>query len=230
MKAIGKVSVSWVVSTLLTVSSYAVALVLAVATVLVVTSVFTDVPGLTMMVSPFPPGLNVDHDSRGAALSRFTMSIPVSFNVDSPVTAPSLGIEKAQIQDAHATLRFPTQDRALFFGNAILLIVLLALTLWILGLFRALFRTLRNGQPFVPANAARIRRIAFAVIGGEVARSAIVFFESYYAKTHFAAEGLRLDAPLEFSSFAIVNGLMILAIAEVFRAGTSLDEEQSLTV
>ena len=102
--------------------------------------------------------------------------------------------------------------------------------LWVLGQLRAVFRTLRDGQPFVPANATRIRWIAFAVIVGELARSAIVFFENYYAMTHFSADGLRFDARPDLNVFAIINGLIILVIAEVFRAGTRLDEEQSLTV
>ena len=58
----------------------------------------------------------------------------------------------------------------------------------------------------------------------------IVFFENYYAMTHFSAEGLRFDARPDLNGFAIINGLIILVIAEVFRAGTRLDEEQSLTV
>jgi hypothetical protein len=41
-------------------------------------------------------------------------------------------------------------------------------------------------------NATRIRRIAFAVICGEVGRAAIVFVMNYYASTHFAADGLSL--------------------------------------
>jgi hypothetical protein len=48
--------------------------------------------------------------------------------------------------------------------------------------------------------------------------------------THFQANGLRFSAHSEFNVFAIINGLIILVIAEVFRAGTRLDEEQSLTV
>jgi len=41
---------------------------------------------------------------------------------------------------------------------------------------------------------------------------------------------LRFEAPPDLNIFAIVNGLIILVIAEVFRAGTRLDEEQSLTI
>jgi len=48
--------------------------------------------------------------------------------------------------------------------------------------------------------------------------------------THFAAEGLQFLARPGFDVFAIFNGLILLAIAEVFRAGTRLDEEQSLTI
>ena len=44
------------------------------------------------------------------------------------------------------------------------------------------------------------------------------------------AEGLRFDARPDFSIMAVFYGLIILVIAEVFRAGTRLDEEQSLTV
>ena len=99
-----------------------------------------------------------------------------------------------------------------------------------LGQLRAIFRTLRDGQPFVPANATRLRQIAFAVIGGELARAAFALFENYYAMTHFVAEGLRFDARPDLNVLAVLNGLIILVVAEVFRVGTHLDEEQSLTV
>jgi hypothetical protein len=105
-----------------------------------------------------------------------------------------------------------------------------ALALWVLGQLRAVFRTLRDGQPFVPANATRIRRVAIGVIAGELAPASIVFFENYYAMTHFAADGLRFNAQPDLNLFAIVDGLIILVIAEVFRAGTRLAEDQSLTV
>ena len=76
----------------------------------------------------------------------------------------------------------------------------------------------------------RIRWIACGVIAGELGRSAIVFFENYYAMTHFSADGLHFDAWPDLNAFAIINGLIILVIAEVFRAATRLDDEQSLTV
>jgi hypothetical protein len=161
------------------------------------------------------------------------MAIPVSFSVDARthrVMAPSLGIKDVQIQDVRGSLRFPPQRGAFYVANWVLVVGLLALALWVLGQLRALFRTLRDNQPFLPANAIRIRRIAWAVILGEIARSAIVCFENYYAMTHFYADGLRFNARPDLNVFAIVNGLIVLVIAEVFRAGARLDEEQSLTI
>ncbi len=160
-------------------------------------------------------------------------AIPVSFSVDAQthhVTAPSLGIEEAQIQDVRGTLSFRPQSGAFRVANLAIVIAFLALAMWALGQLRAVFRTLRDGQPFVPANAIRIRRVAWAVIVGELLRSAVVFFENYYAMTHFSADGLRFYAHTELNVFAIISGLIILVIAEVFRTGTRLDEEQSLTV
>ena len=54
--------------------------------------------------------------------------------------------------------------------------------------------------------------------------------KAIYAMTHLSAGGLRFDAWPAINAFAIIDGVIILVIAEVFRAGTRLDEERSLTV
>lgn len=77
------------------------------------------------------------------------------------------------------------------------------LALWVLGQLRAVFRTLRDGRPFVPDNAARIRWIGCGVILGELARTAVVFFENSYAATYFSAVGLQFDARPDLNLFAI---------------------------
>lgn len=253
MKALGTGSVSSFLTGLLTVCWYAVAFALALTVLFFALSLFVDLPGLTVSAVPpgvnatvstarqgvdvtlsaVPPGVDVRGPSPEVEPSGLKMTIPVSFRVDARthrVRAPSLGVEAAQVQRVRGSLRFPVRRGAFFIGNAIVLVVMLAVVLWVVGQLLAVFRTLKDGQPFVPANAARIRWIAYAVIGGELARSAIVFFENYYAMTHFSADGLLFDARLEIDGFVILQGLIILVIAEVFRAGTRLDEDQSLTV
>ena len=95
---------------------------------------------------------------------------------------------------------------------------------------QSVFRTLRDGRPFDAANAARIRWIGFAVIAGELVQSLVRFGGNVYANAHFAADAVRFDAWPSIDVYAIIHGLVIVVIAEVFRAGARLDEEQSLTI
>lgn len=174
--------------------------------------------------------LSVFHDFGGTS----ELDIPVSFNVDASALqlgAPSLGVESAHLRNVRGSLIFPAPAAAPLVAPMLAgLAIILAVTLWALGQLIAVFRTLRDGQPFVRANAIRIRRLGFVVIAGEVVRAVLIFAANSYAMSHFSAIGLRFDARPDLNLFAIVHGLIILAIAEVFRAGTRLDEEQSLTI
>jgi hypothetical protein len=220
MKATGPRSISSFLVTVFTASWYTIAGLLALMVVLVLA-------GSNVAVQMTPDGApNVDID-KGAR-----MSIPVSIRIDSKalhVTAPSLGIESAALQDVRGSLWFPATGTAgwLALGGAVLM---LAVALWLIGEMKGIFRTVRDGRPFVPANAKRVRRLAYAVLLGELARSAVVFWGNHYAAAHFSANGLLFDSRPDINLFAIVDGLIILVIAEVFRAGTRLDEDQSLTV
>ena len=194
------------VTALLTIAWYGIAGIMAIALCLGVASPFID-------------------------LSGFEMDLPVSFSVDAArAAAPSIGVEQARIENARGSLVFPYAGRGSLAAPAAAVILMLAIVLWALGQLRAVFRTLGHGRPFVPENAIRVRRLGYAVILGECARVAVVFFANYTAMTRFSADGLRFDAWPHLNLFAIGHGLIILAIAEVFRAGTTLDEDQSLTV
>jgi hypothetical protein len=212
----GKVSVSSFLVVLLNVAWYIVALAMVLAIGLAGVSAFHDIG-------------NGQSGGRGTEID-----IPVSFRVDAkvlPVSAPSLGIEGAQIEHVRGSLKFSPPPGASLVAPALFgLAIMLALVLFVLGQLRAVFRTLRDGRPFVPANAARIRWIAFAVIAGEIGRTAIVYSSNSHVMTHFSANGLRFDARPDLNVLTIVHGLIILAIAEVFRTGTRLDEDQSLTI
>jgi hypothetical protein len=203
-----KTSISSFLVVLLNVAWYIVALSMLLAASLAVASAF--------------------HDTGGGEID-----IPASFSVDTralPVSAPSLGVEGAQIEHVRGSLKF-SRPRGLSLVAPLLGLVMMgALVLIVLGQLNAVFRTVRDGRPFVPANATRIRWIAFAVIAGELARAAIVYSTNSYAMTHFVAPGLRFDTRPDLSVFTIAHGLIILAIADVFRTGTRLDEDQSLTI
>ena len=209
MRLIGRWSVSSFLTLLLNVASFGIAVVIVVTSALTAISFFVDIHGAEL-------------------------DLPVAFYVDGralQVSAPSLGIEAAQIHEARGSLTFRPPGGAFVVPAALLgVTVVLAIILWGFGQLQAVFRTVRDGQPFVAENATRIRSIAFIVIFGELARTALVFAANRYAAMHFSATGLRFDAQLDLDVFAIIHGLIILVIAEVFRAGTRLDEDQSLTI
>jgi hypothetical protein len=221
MKTLGKASLSSFLLVLVNIGWFCVALALVVTVLFLAAGAYVGV----QIDASGAPSVEVGHG--------VMMSIPVSFSVDSQthhVSAPSLGIADAQLRDARAALKFSPQRGPFFVANAVLLVGLLSLVLWAVSQLRGVLRTLRDGQPFAPANARRLRRIAWLAIVGELVRAAVVFFETQYAAGHFVSEGLHFSARPEVNVFAIVNGLVILVIAEVFRIGAGLDEEQSLTV
>jgi len=176
---------------------------------------------------------------------QVTVSIPVSFTLDSlsPVVAGRSGLEftilddkaeakrdRRRIASLNGSLRVPTSDRRFIAAQSSVLIAVLGFVSYVLGKLRGVFQTLTAGHPFVPENAARIRAVAIAVMVGEVVRAAIVFAENLYARTHVAVSGLQFDRWPQVEIQTLVHGLIILVIAEVFRLGTRLDEEQSLTI
>jgi hypothetical protein len=212
MKALGNRSVSSVLAMLIDIAWYVVAIGLAAAMCLVMLSLFVDLSG-----------------------GDGQLEIPASISIDTTalhVEALALGIEDARLQKVtgHGVLRFRPPGRMFLAITALVLAVSLAFVLWVLGQLRAVFRTLRAGTPFVPDNVTRIRRIGYALILGELARAVITFIGNYQVVTHFSADFVRFTLWPDFSFTTIIHGLIIVVLAEVFRVGVRLDEEQSLTV
>ena len=221
MRALGRRSVSAVISGILTFGWYASLVGLFVA-------------ACVLVALPFVPSPNL------------TVTVPVSFSLDTPsdiqVGRSGLNFEildakeqarrdaRPRIDSVDGSLRIPTNSRTFIAANAAVVVVVLVFVLFVVRQLRAVFWTLVHGNPFVPGNAARLRLVGLAVLGGEFARAAVVFAENYYAKTHVVVSGLHFDAWPHLNFAVLGQGLIILVIAEVFRAGTRLDEEQSLTI
>jgi hypothetical protein len=187
---------------------------------------------LFTVVAPFTNAWDVEVDAAFVAIGT-RMTIPVRFYVDTAthrITAPSIGVQRAELIDTHGSLRFPAPTGSFRLVNTAFLAVLLFLALWGLQQLHAVFSTLRRGQPFVRANASRLRLVAFTVIAGELLGASMVAYNQFYAKAHFTATGLLFDWSFNIDGFAVVLGLIILAIAEVFAAGSRLDEDQALTI
>jgi hypothetical protein len=213
MKAIGRHSVSSALAAMIDVGWYGTLIGIAMFLLLALLPLVWDVRS----------GTNV------------SMDIPASFSLDLhdvSIAAPSLGVAHASVEQARGEglLTFPPPSGVFLAAVALSVAVVLAWASWILAQLRAVFRTLRDGRPFVSANAARIRRIGYAVIAGEILRVAFALTGNVYVAQHFVADRLQFHVWPHLDFSALVAGLIILVIAEVFRAGARLEEEQSLIV
>ncbi len=160
---------------------------------------------------------------------NLTLSLPVAVQVDAPIHTVAGGAE-AHFEKLHGNLRFPAQQGPFLSGSLAVVVLMLAYVLWIVTQLRHVFRSLSRRQPFDAGNARRIRWVGLALIFGEFARAAIVYFWSYYTSLHFTVSGLRFAASADLSLITMIKGLGIIVIAEAFREGARLQEDQSLTI
>jgi hypothetical protein len=159
----------------------------------------------------------------------FTMDLPVAVELNAAVQDGD-AFQDGRIEKLSGNLKFPIRQGAFLSGSMFAIVLLLGILLWVLTQLRHIFQSLSRGLLFLPENARRIRWVGLAVIFGELARAGVVYFWSYYTSQHFTANGLRFVASTDFSGTTFVGGFAILVIAEVFREGTRLHEDQSLTI
>lgn len=112
------------------------------------------------------------------AETSLDLGVPVAFDID----LQARGLPGASIRDVTGTLSMPIQRSPFVFGNLMGFLVALVVGLWVLSQLRALFRSVRDGEPFAPANVRRIRRVSAAVIVAELAWPVVMLFENGYAR------------------------------------------------
>lgn len=189
-----------------------------------------------VLVVLVPLGLNVgvqigpNGEPDFVAGTTVHMVLPVAFELDAGAAQVTSVDRRSSgaIERSTGMLRLagPEQPWFAMAGAA----VMMGLLLWILAELAALCRSVRDGRPFAARNAMRIRRLALAVVLAEGSRAAVVYAANAYVAAQFAADHLRFTARPHINLFAIVSALILLVLAEVFRTGTQLDEDRSLTV
>jgi hypothetical protein len=206
MKALGKRSIASFVNSVLNITWWCVVAGLGLLVILLACSIFVELRG-----------------------DNLTMSLPVAVQLNAPIHGAD-GETSAHFEQLRGNLRFPAKKGVFLFGSVAVVALMLGYVLWIVTQLRYVFRSLSRGLPFDPANARRVRQVGLAVIFGELGRAAIIYYWSYYTSSHFVADGLRFVPSIDMNPITIVGGLAILIIAEVFREGARMQEDQSLTI
>ena len=163
--------------------------------------------------------------------TRELIALPLQFTIDAD--AYSLSGESwgaGEITRASGMATFNDPGPGLAIAAAATVIAGAAAALFALVLLRRIFDTMTIGTPFLPENATRIRWLGFIAIGVAVVEQVIEIGLGLLVLDNVSSSGLDIDYHFDLNLGAVFVGLIILALAEVFRHGTSLQAESDLTV
>lgn len=145
------------------------------------------------------------------------------------VTPPPLilNAEFVRIHFLQATVKNPKAMFCVFmlFGS-----IMMSLGLSIIYQLKKIFATLTTGSPFIIENAKRIQRIAFLIFSGAVVELIAGRILGYIVAENVIVKGVTFIVKNKPNMGAIFLGLVILVLAEIFRQGAVLKEEQDLTI
>ena len=158
---------------------------------------------------------------------RLTQSQPLAVAPSAAATS----IRNATLELNAGKLHF-TQDKtwgSVFF-SLIGMWIGFAISLGITNLLRKIFDSLTDDNPFITENAQRLRQIALLIILIAPLSFMRDLFLNWYLRQNFVIDGSAIQTHLTLDFKTVFIGLILLIIAEIFRIGTRLKEEQELTV
>jgi hypothetical protein len=128
------------------------------------------------------------------------------------------------IDPGHVT--WPAQVPALVIGAVFLVGALI-----IVGRLRRLFDSFTSGEPFRRENAAHLRAIWITMLAMEVARYVLLAGVAAMFAAVGAPEGASADFNIPHPDLSTWLSIAVLIVlAEVFREGARMKEEQELTI
>lgn len=102
---------------------------------------------------------------------------------------------------------------------------------------RGIFRSARDGVPFDSRNTMRLRRMGVLLIAGHILAKGLGAWQAATVlHTLRASVQLGLPVPLDeralfaLDEWVLLAGLLLVALGEIFKRGTDLEDEQSLVV
>ena len=209
MQALGKGSIAWWLKLLLDVLWFALLALFAVITLATI------------------------YRAASGDYTKLEVNLGVRFELEPErykISSEQVGVERAEIRKAQGELHFTNPRGVYAFAFMAWSYLALGIALVVVHQLRGLFRTLAARAPFDRSNAGRIRTIALALLAGQALGALMRVGFGNLLKQQFAAEGLTLAPAWGLNFAAILVALVLLVIAEVFRVGAEMKEEQDLTV
>ncbi len=172
-------------------------------------------------------------DFRSFREFSFLYALPSNALVESiQINNPGPDILKAVIKPL-AELHFNTRNRWFILNFWSVIYIYYTLVLLVMYHLRGFLESLKTGNPFIKKNAGKIRIIGLFIIGAEILRFLSVFGFILYLKNKISIPGSWIyweSFKSHFNLGTLFLGFVILVIAEIFRLGAKLQEEQELTI
>lgn len=165
------------------------------------------------------------------AFADAPLDAPMQFTPDEDtysLTSDAWG--SGTILEAAGTVRFTESSASLVTLWVAAILIYAASAIALLALLRSILQAVAAGTPFVERNARRIRAIGILIPVFGLLIQALQWATALVTMNTVAAEGLHIRASLTLNLTYLFIGLVIVALAEVFRYGSHLQTDADLTV
>lgn len=161
------------------------------------------------------------------------LKTPVYFSVieEGTVTFDSDQIVPVKIKRAKGLIRIEKPvPQALVLPFFIMTLGIACLGMWVFYSLRKIIQSVKDGNPFSVNNGKRLRIIAFSMMGIEIIGAFAGLIKMLYILPRLDFESVKIHSIIHISPHVIIAGLVILVIAEAFRIGAEMKDEQELTI
>lgn len=185
-----------------------------------------------MLVVSVPVGLFTDYDEGWDLIvpvtvgegSFFTRSMSLEFEPHPPPEIEWVRLE------GRGSLHLFHHNQALALTRAGTYLFAFGLIIWTLVLLRRILTATAGGQPFHPHNPRRLNLLGWIILCAALVTSLCQYLASRWALSKVEVKSLALSPHGDFHEGWIVCGLLILALAAIWKEAVRIAEEQSLTV
>lgn len=139
----------------------------------------------------------------------------------------SIDADFIQMELSGATIKNP---KILFLSFMPFGAIMLGLGMAILNQLRKIFATLTEGNPFLLENTRRVRKIGLLIFAGVLVKLIAGTVIGKVIMENVVVPGVIFKIKGNLNLGGVFIGLVMLILAEIFRQGALLKEEQDLTV
>jgi hypothetical protein len=182
------------------------------------------VKGVTSAVAQHQPAGENDY--------MFPMIVPTRLSGAGTSVQTAWGPMQLVVEHTQAELRLPiaAMPWGVFATVWVAFAVLLGLAVLTLHHLRRIFQRVRDGAPFDAQNALRMRTVGWLMLAGALYESTVEVVVALAVRGSIDAGQITVSPWTDVDLMGIFMALVVVALAEVFRRGAELEDEQSLVV